>query len=137
MTPDIIPSWIDSPPSYVLFDTEPLLAFIVGSFDRSRLGTESTKKFMPEDFELLERIALRFRLISTPNMLEHYTTNSELSATTWFIDIGLSDTSIIAAASELNALVIATDGRLLQRLYEKNIPALLYSQIRNYNEAKI
>ncbi len=165
MTVNILPSWINHPPSRILLDAEPLLAFVVGSFDRSRLGTESSEKFEPADFDILENLARHFQLVCTPNiltevndwlghfgyiraelramfaskipeMLEYYTPSLELSSGLKFIDVGLSDSSILFTARKLNALVITTDGRLIPHLYSANIAALLFSQLKNYYAAR-
>jgi rRNA-processing protein FCF1 len=55
----------------ILVDTNILLLYFVGSFDRSLIAKfKRTVRFTPQDFDLLEGMLARFdRVITTPNVL--------------------------------------------------------------------
>jgi hypothetical protein len=55
----------------VLVDTNILLLFVVGAFDRGQIGRfKHTRQFVTEDFDLLVRLLGRFeRIVTTPNIL--------------------------------------------------------------------
>jgi rRNA maturation endonuclease Nob1 len=60
-----------SPPRNVLLDTNILLLLVIGSYDRSLLGSHKrVAKFTDDDFDLLDQIVRRVNsLVTTPHVL--------------------------------------------------------------------
>jgi hypothetical protein len=156
-----LPPWILNPPKRLLLDTEPLVGYIVGSFDPRLLGANLTARVATEDFEVLGLLVSQFEIVATPHLLaevnswlnqlgwirseiraffaryipsleETFTQSATLASNEHFSDLGLTDLSIAHAAKAADALVLTTDGRLLRYLYDQDIPALLHSEMMEY-----
>lgn len=57
--------------SGILLDTNVLLLYCIGQYDRGRVGRfKRTEQFTPEDYDLLSRLLLSFRIVATlPHVL--------------------------------------------------------------------
>ena len=54
----------------ILIDTNILLLHFVGTVNRERISLNRTEKFIPEDYDLLQRILTYFqKIVTTPNIL--------------------------------------------------------------------
>lgn len=158
----LFPPWIQ-PPEAVFFDTEPLVAFIVGSHNKGLLGNDITAKFRPADFEWLIALAKSFRVVTSPHVLaevnswlgqtgslreeirsvfaqkipalvEYYSESAKLAQEQMLPVYGLTDMSIINTVKLSNALVLTTDARLTAWLTKVGIPWLLISHIQNWRD---
>src|SRR6266498_1068645 len=141
----MLPPWVNTQPKRLLLDAKPLTAFVVGATNPSLLGRKSTQGFGASDFELIWNLVQTTPLLVTPHLLaevnswlngmgsareelrahfgvmiremrEHYSESSALAGEESFPQIGLTDSSILAAAQAQEALVITTDSELYGNL---------------------
>ena len=58
----------------IVVDTNVLLLYLIGSFDRSRISTfKNTSRYVPEDYDTISLILGMFdKLIATPNILTEF-----------------------------------------------------------------
>lgn len=145
----------------VLIDAGLLLLFFVGSLQRDLVGRQKhTKEFVPEDYDLLNRLlALFSRCVTIPNILtevnglskfsgplkgkyfevfgrgievltEQFVESAVVAKQELFSKIGLTDTAIIHVAVECGYLVITDDLELYLRLQHSHVDALNFNHLR-------
>ena len=127
----------------VLVDTNLLLLYFVGTFDRGFIPQyKRTKDFAVEDFDLLVRVIRCFScLVSTPNVLtealssevavikEHYVPSSALGSPRELQSYGVADLAIAGAASGRH-LVVTADFPLYGFLRKKGVDVVNFNHIR-------
>ena len=84
----------------ILVDTNLLLLFVIGTYDRSRIAMfKRTQSFLPEDFDLLGSLLRNFsRIATTPNVL------TEVSNLTTQLPGALSKEALGVLASTIEVL---------------------------------
>ena len=160
--PETFPPWISEAPKIILWDTQLLVAYIVGTVRSTLLGKEIAKGFSISDFDFIRSLVTRFKVLTTPFILsevnswlgkvayhreelrnglasmlpalrEHYENSVILSQVEAFSTIGLTDSSIVTAAIGLKALVITTDWDLRGILIGKGVEVLHYDELKNFH----
>jgi rRNA-processing protein FCF1 len=161
MSGEVFPPWVEQPKVLIL-DTQLLILLIVGVERADLIGQDPTKGFSQGDFELLYNLAGSIPLIATQAILaevnswlnrtgaareqlrsrlaefiaevkEHYTPSLKLAEDELFVNSGLTDISILDAATALDALIVTTDRRLMGRIAKRKIAILHFQDLRSFH----
>lgn len=154
-----LPSWITQK-SNLLIDTNLLVVVVIGRARETLLGRKPVEGYQRSDFERLANFATLFKTVTTTShvlsevnsllnktgyargecraalasqidlMQESHHPSRKLSHDGSFLDLGLTDISIKAAATE-DTLVLTEDEGLLGILHQAGIAALRYKDLVN------
>ena len=146
-----------------ILDTNLLLVYAVGRYDRRLLGTLHHTKQFEEDFEWIERLILRWftKIHTTPNILtevsnlggklgssffdqlkkviaplvETHCPSIAGTADNKFRNVGLTDSIILAVAATNASVVLTADFDLYRILRARNLDAININYLRQVNWA--
>jgi hypothetical protein len=154
-----IPPWVDQKTD-LLLDTNLLAVLVIGRARESLLGRKPVEDFQIADFERLAEFSALFKTVTTTSHVlsevnsllnktgyargecraalaslidlieESHQSSRELSRDHAFVDLGLTDISVKAAATE-DTLVLTEDEDLLGILNQAGIAALRYKDLVN------